>query len=124
MGVDIMCICGFCGGLLDHGEWLHHINKHCSRPQWGETNKRPGLSHVILGGESGPGARPMHPQRARDVRDQCQEAGVPFLFKQWGAWGPTSSGPRQGMMAEYGKKAAGRLLDGREWNELPGGPRG
>ncbi len=44
------------------------------------------LSWVIVGGESGPGARPMHPQWARDIRDQCEAAGVPFLFKQWGEW--------------------------------------
>lgn len=44
------------------------------------------LDWVIVGGESGPGARPMHPQWARDIRDQCEAAGVPFLFKQWGEW--------------------------------------
>lgn len=43
---------------------------------------------VIVGGESGPGARPMHPQWARDIRDQCQQAGVAFFFKQWGEWVP------------------------------------
>ncbi len=43
---------------------------------------------VIVGGESGPGARPMHPDWARSLRDQCAAAGVPFLFKQWGEWGP------------------------------------
>jgi len=57
---------------------------------------------VICGGESGPQARPMHPVWARDLRDQCVEAGVPFFFKQWG-------GLRRG-----------RMLDGREWNEYPG----
>ncbi|MGC4059388.1 MAG: phage Gp37/Gp68 family protein [Aquabacterium sp.] len=44
------------------------------------------LDWVIVGGESGPGARPMHPDWARDLRDQCAAAGVPFLFKQWGEW--------------------------------------
>jgi protein gp37 len=48
----------------------------------------PRLDWVILGGESGPGARPMHPDWARSVRDQCAAAGVPFFFKQWGAWAP------------------------------------
>ena len=48
----------------------------------------PSLSHVIVGGESGPCARPMHPQWARDVRDACAAAGVPFYFKQWGEWIP------------------------------------
>ena len=46
------------------------------------------LDWVIVGGESGPKARPMHPQWARDIRDQCAAAGVPFLFKQWGEWSP------------------------------------
>jgi len=48
----------------------------------------PALDWVIVGGESGPGARPMHPHWARDLRDQCAAAGVPFLFKQWGEWLP------------------------------------
>lgn len=46
------------------------------------------LDWVVVGGESGKGARPMHPDWARDLRDQCAEAGVPFLFKQWGEWAP------------------------------------
>ena len=46
------------------------------------------LDWIIVGGESGPGARPMHPDWARTLRDQCQAAGVPFFFKQWGEWGP------------------------------------
>lgn len=45
---------------------------------------------VIVGGESGPNARPMHPDWARSIRDQCQAAGVPFFFKQWGEWKPFS----------------------------------
>jgi protein gp37 len=51
-----------------------------------------GLDWVVVGGESGAGARPMHPQWARDARDQCAEEGVPFLFKQWGEWAPGASG--------------------------------
>lgn len=47
-----------------------------------------GIHWVIAGGESGPGARPMHPDWVRDLRDQCAAAGVPFLFKQWGEWAP------------------------------------
>ena len=89
----------------------------------------PVLSWVIVGGESGPGARPMHPQWARDIRDQCQEAGVPFFFKQSGEWAPEwlhISGPplhrwdpdEPGVL-RVGKKAAGALLDGREWKEMP-----
>ncbi len=66
-----------------------------------EFEALPKLDWVICGGESGTGARPMHPDWARSVRDQCQGAQVPFFFKGWG-------------------KPAGRLLDGREWNEFPG----
>ena len=50
----------------------------------------PKVDWVIVGGESGPGARPMHPEWARSLRDQCEAAGVPFLFKQWGEWAPRS----------------------------------
>ncbi len=65
------------------------------RPDWrvrcphcrGTGNGKP-IDWVIVGSESGPGARPMHPQWARDIRDQCKAAGVPFLFKQWGEWAP------------------------------------
>jgi protein gp37 len=80
-----------------------------------------GIHWVIVGGESGPNARPMHPQWARDIRDQCQAAGVPFFFKQWGEWAPIygdvdhNSWP----MKRVGKKAAGRLLDGQEWSQFP-----
>jgi protein gp37 len=87
---------------------------------------------VIVGGESGPGARPMHPDWVRGLRDQCQAAGVPFFFKQWGEWAAISQpvdvyhascgfqtlGPGQGCK-RVGKKAAGRILDGRTWDEFP-----
>jgi protein gp37 len=63
-----------------------------------------GIDWVIVGGESGPGARPMRPEWVVDLRDQCAAAGVPFFFKQWG-------GTR--------KKAAGRTLEGRTWDEMP-----
>jgi protein gp37 len=59
---------------------------------------------VIAGGESGPGARPMRIEWAREIRDRCAEQGVAFFFKQWGGLRP---------------KSGGRDLDGREWNELP-----
>lgn len=79
---------------------------------------------VILGGESGPGARPMSPDWARSVRDQCQEAGVQFFFKQWGEWIAAYKNERKDeegnpIMFRIGKKKAGRLLDGREWSEFP-----
>lgn len=63
-----------------------------------------GIDWVILGGESGPGARPMKESWVLDVRDQCQRTGVPFFFKQWG-------GVR--------KKTTGRVLEGRTWDEMP-----
>ena len=129
--------------------------------------KESGIHWVIVGGESGPGARPMHPQWARDIRDQCQAAGVPFFFKQQGEYGAGSIDMITGeqrireftsmqrwvnkastwingdacvdmtgetlengadfrnamypvaILHRIGKKRAGRLLDGREWNEYP-----
>jgi protein gp37 len=83
------------------------------------------LSWIICGGESGPHARPMHPDWVRSLRDQCAAAGVPFLFKQWGEWAPnylTENGERiesTMWMDRMGKKAAGRQLDGREHSEFP-----
>jgi protein gp37 len=57
----------------------------------GAITRTPRIDWVIVGGESGPKARPMHPDWARSLRDQCKAAGVPFLFKQWGEWHPQSS---------------------------------
>lgn len=124
----------------DGGMWVECI---CSRLN--------GLHWVVVGGESGPKARPMHPDWARSLRDQCQSAGVPFFFKQWGAWLPVRAMPERkepkhdayriergdhGFEAngetsaravgeglwharKVGKKAAGRVLDGRTWDEMP-----
>lgn len=63
-----------------------------------------GIDWVILGGESGPGARPMNPDWVKDIRDQCVNAGVAFFFKQWGG---------------VQKKRNGRDLEGRTWDEIP-----
>ena len=63
-----------------------------------------GIDWVIVGGESGPNARPMEAAWVRDVRDQCLDVRVPFFFKQWGG---------------TNKKKAGRVLDGRIWDEMP-----
>lgn len=68
------------------------------------------LDWVIVGGETGAGARPMDPAWARSLRDQCQEIGLWFHFKQWGDHDETG--------ARVGKKAAGRVLDGRTWDEI------
>ena len=97
------------------------------------------LDWVVVGGESGPKARPMHPEWARGLRDQCSAAGVPFLFKQWGEWQPVlpsgASIPGCGTTPQrepafrfehdhhfptVGKKAAGRLLDGALHDGYPG----
>lgn len=80
------------------------------------------IDWVIVGGESGPGARPMRPEWARELRDQCTEAGVAFHFKQWGEYGPLGwrvTGSSDGQMVRMGKKNAGRELDGRTWDEYP-----
>jgi protein gp37 len=92
-----------------------------------------GLRWVIVGGESGAGARPMHVQWARALRDQCAAAGVPFLFKQWGEWAPydrgavdstalATPGALDEPMARPGKKLAGRLLDGALLDGYPAQP--
>ena len=108
-----------------------------------------GIIWCICGGESGPGARPMHPDWPRALRDQCAAAGVPYFFKQWGEWAPIAewSGHLDGgrfrrecaidlagapvphdinpddigghRCALIGKYAAGALLDGRKWSEFP-----
>lgn len=77
-----------------------------------------GIGWVIVGGESGHGARPMDINWVREIRDQCIAAGVPFLFKQWGEWAPTTTVEGYAIR-RVGKKAAGRLLDGRTWDEFP-----
>lgn len=110
----------------------------------------PLLDWIICGGESGPHARPMHPDWARGLRDHCVAAGVPFFFKAWGEWTPGENVDAQRGTVEtatwfgsgwlfgrenlaneeghrddepdlyrVGKARAGRLLDGREWSEVP-----
>jgi protein gp37 len=97
-----------------------------------------GLDWVIAGGESGPNARPSHPDWFRSLRDQCVDAGVPFFFKQWGEWAFTGARNTHFMDSDGvlrakagagddgawpcsrgGKKAAGHLLDGQEWRQVP-----
>ncbi len=149
-------------GELSYGHWLDPLNK--------------GISWVVVGGESGPGARPMHPDWVRSLRDQCVSAGVPFFFKQWGAYAPVpvvdapgwsggrafelpGGGQRSATIrprgrhwgdsqqarpmrpgdrtdggtimldldtvaVRVGKKTAGRVLDGRTWDEYPAVARG
>lgn len=85
------------------------------------------LDWIIVGGESGPGARPMHPDWARTPRDQCAAAGVPYFFKQWGNYLPAGQtmadgriwAPVGGPSLHATKALAGRLLDGVEHNDMP-----
>lgn len=108
----------------------------------------PHLDWVVCGGETGPGARPVHPDWVRSLRDQCHSAKVAFYFKSWGEWLPpyATLSPGEGYKEEWiagikrhpradadpsgldpapvwrvGRKRAGRLLDGRTWDEFPGG---
>jgi protein gp37 len=111
------------------------------------TGLKPGKSYlinsldwVICGGESGSGARPMHPDWVRSLRDRCQAAGTPFFFKSWGEWAEHKERYGGGLfikldgslgcqgdywednavaVRKVGKKKAGRLLDGRTWDEIP-----
>lgn len=97
-------------GPIEVDEWLHDsdcmfLDGVCTCAEPREAR----IDWVIAGGESGPRARPVHPSWIRSVRDQCLNASVPFLFKQWG-------GQR--------KKESGRLLDGSEYNGFPATQRG
>ncbi len=136
-------------GPLDLRPWLSArvpCEGYCSCDQYfdvahGERCMSPlsgSLQWVIVGGESGPRARPIHPQWVRDIRDQCEEAGVPFFFKQWGEWEPQGQHLKPAERSDFrhvhkwpdavgvcrvsyriGKKAAGAVLDGREHREIP-----
>ena len=86
------------------------------------------IDWVICGGESGPGARPMHPDWARSLRDQCAAAGVAFFFKQWGEWAPGCPSDSKTelravspgvLMGRFGKAVTGRKLQGHEHNAFP-----
>lgn len=106
-----------------------------AEPLLGALNLSPWLGSkvhwVITGGESGGKARTANPAWFRSLRDQCRETGAAFHFKQWGEWAPASAHPvgeravqcrifaDGAIMARLGKKAAGRELDGRTWDELP-----
>jgi protein gp37 len=99
------------------------------------------IDWVICGGESGPGARPMHPDWVRILQSECHCCSVPFFFKQWGEWlpaydfderlnelmkdfpkcriGKSHDFPDGTAMYKIGKRAAGSLLDGKEYKEYP-----
>ena len=90
------------------------------RPLDGRFNR---IDWVVVGGESGPKARPMHPDWVRSLRDQCAAAGVPFFFKQWGDVREYGSALPGSPWIEAGhniqEKKGGRILDGRTWDEMP-----
>lgn len=141
-------VCQKCGEETDGGDLDHtgfHANCGGELDPNGQTDD--GVNFVIVGGESGLNARPMHPQWVRTIRDQCVAADTPYFFKQWGEWFPRDEwehnpelilpdddvaytesahthvfeGP-DGIYPVHrvGKKKAGRLLDGRTWDEMPG----
>jgi protein gp37 len=106
-------------GPLDLSAWFHKSGLHS-------------IDWVIAGGESGPRSRPMHPDWVSNLLRQCQSAKVPFHFKQWGHWAPTTAitedVPAQTLklaeerpvrMVPLGKKAAGRVLEGATWDGFP-----
>lgn len=107
-------------GPLDLRPWTSNRAKNLYPIDW-----------VIAGGESGPKARAMLPGWARDLRDQCRSAEIPFHFKQWGHWAPAQKGSERATefwdavegklikMVPLGKKPAGRFLDGKTWNQVP-----
>ena len=108
-----------CRDCADGDGYCKPLNQWCSAA---------GINWAIVGGESGPHARPMHPAWARSLWDQCEAAGVPFLFKQWGEFvsvsevagdGPHYQFPDGATVRRVGKKVAGRLLDGIEHNGFP-----
>lgn len=151
--------------LTQHTHDCHAYFSHTSSPECICGGNLDGLDWVIVGGESGHGARPMHPGWVVSLRNQCVAAGVPFHFKQWGEWQDRSAAPgqrgvdhvivwdgrhepardhwardergwwtselikardrnepgttRAEFISRVGRKAAGRELDGRTWDEFP-----
>lgn len=110
-------------GPLDLSRWIEGARHGAHR----------GIDWVIAGGESGHYARAMHPEWLTGLRDQCTDAGIKFLFKQWGNWRPVALRDVNGyrsktvflsngngiILANVGKKTAGRTLQGRTWDEFP-----
>lgn len=115
--IDLTTLDGGCDGEVDALDGIRRAGgafSSCKRIDW-----------VVAGGESGPGARPMRPDWARSLRDQCAAAGVPYFFKQWGSWHADAlaytdtEGRCPPPRMRIGKKRAGRLLDGVEHNGVP-----
>ncbi|MBR8344173.1 phage Gp37/Gp68 family protein [Burkholderia ambifaria] len=121
-----------CADCPADAPWIHGPTTEYAEDGTGYSS--PEIDWVIVGGESGPGARPMHSEWARDLRDQCAAAGVPFIFKQWGEWidhdqpgvdmlgtvhSPLHKWHDGNHSVRLGKRAAGRHLDGRTHHEFP-----
>lgn len=115
-------------GAMHHGTGAPDCPRHLHHHH--DDRCKPGLDWVVVGGESGPGARPMHPEWARSLRDQCAKADVQFHFKQWGEWAPydrgqidsrtlASPGATDRPLQRFGKRLAGRLLDGVAHDGMP-----
>lgn len=124
---------------------LNHVATDIWNKSGNKTRNWGRIDWVIVGGESGPKARPMHPAWARWIRDQCQTSGCPFFFKQWGEFRPIDMpweqdspsrlannetwlnlaggsgfhGDQVWRVRRVGKKNAGRELDGRIWDQMP-----
>ena len=96
--------------LRDVGEIVRKAREHLARQAGVGT-----LDWIIAGGESGPNARPMHPAWPRAIRDQCAAAGVPFFFKQWGAWGPDDGPPTAGRDRVFEGSVQCAVLSGEKW---------
>jgi protein gp37 len=110
------------GPISFEGRWVEYDDPSVHE-NWLER-----IDWIIAGGESGRSARISHPDWFRSLRDQCVAAGVPFFFKQWGEWlpelreyGPNGERADRGeyFHTRVGKKRAGRMLDGRTWDEFP-----
>lgn len=132
----ISCICKKCGEVsVTDNYGNEYAGMYC--PQCEEhidIEITECIDWVVVGGESGHNARPLHPDWARSIRNQCADAGVPFLFKQWGEFAPYHSLQcnEEGLknkiwiqldpdtsVCKVGKHQAGRLLDGREYSGFP-----
>lgn len=104
-------------GPVDLSKWID-VGHESGGPEGWIQEPSP-IHWVIVGGESGSGARPMQPAWARSLRAQLHAARVPFFFKQWGTWGPSNEAGSGDELQCMGKSQAGRLLDGRTWDEFP-----
>ncbi|SLN36137.1 Phage protein Gp37/Gp68 [Aquimixticola soesokkakensis] len=128
--VDLTSLCEDGWSAIDA---LRSYSANQASADWGDEDEgpfvdQPALDWIIAGGESGPNARPMNPQWARSLRDQCKAAGVAFHFKQWGEWVSVSEAEGPGDHFKFpdgrtvrrtGKKLAGRTLDGVEHDGYP-----